>query len=177
MRAKDEPVTAARRAVVLALATLLITATAGCGAREGRAAELSIGAVERINHGTCDDPPEGIGAQPWRGLCTSVRAAMADGASVTHASTTAAQSGEIGWSYTTPGHGARPRRPGPHAAAVLRGHRLLRGGAAAQPRDARPRGSLRPPAHRVIVGLTAGVLGPARRRVMPVAARRAGRRP
>ena len=90
------------RVVAAGLAVAALAAvTTGCGSREGRATDLSTAAVARINRGACDEPPDGVGAQPWRALCAAVRSMLADGASVKHTSTTAQQSGEIGYSYTS----------------------------------------------------------------------------
>ena len=84
-------------AAVVAVALVV----AGCGAREDDAASLSTEVATRISSGSCDDGPSWLGAADWTTLCGAVRAQLPPGGSLAVASTTAEQSGEIGYRYTS----------------------------------------------------------------------------
>lgn len=91
----------ARAAWAVAGVVLLVLATGGCGAKEDDAKEMSEAVVERLNDGACDDPPADLAAAQWEPMCRAVRAVLPAGGVVTLVSTSAQQSGEIGYAYTS----------------------------------------------------------------------------
>jgi hypothetical protein len=84
-----------------AAGVVILFGLAGCGQRQKVAEKRSAAVVASLNQGRCQDPIAGVDPAAWNRLCTAVRAAMAEGTTITLDATTVHDSGEIGHDYTS----------------------------------------------------------------------------